>query len=180
MRKIVVNEYVSLDGVMESPEKWTFQYFNDEVQQIISESFASSDALLLGRVTYQGFADAFSSQSGGIADVMNSRTKYVVSTTLDKAEWSNSTLIKGNVEEEIMKLKQQPGKDIAISGCATLVQSLIRYNLVDEYSLLVFPIILGTGKRLFDGGVAATLTLKETKSLSSGIVFLSYEPAQTA
>ena len=175
MRKIIVNEYMSLDGVMEAPEKWTWQYYNEEVQQVISDGFSRSDALLLGRVTYQGFAEAFSTQTGGVADIMNSRRKYVVSTTLQKADWNNSTLIQGNIAEEIAKLKQQPGKDIAISGAGTLVRSLMQLDLVDEYALLVFPIVLGSGMRLFEEGTKATLKLLEAKPLSSGVVYLSYE-----
>ncbi len=175
MRKIVVSEFVSLDGVMEAPEKWTFQYYNDEVQKVIADGFSRSDALLLGRVTYQGFAAAFSGQTGPDADIMNSQRKYVVSTTLQKADWNNSTLIKGNIAEEIAKLKQQPGKDIAISGAGTLVRSLMQLDLVDEYSLLVYPVVLGSGMRLFEEGTKATLKLLDAKPLSSGVVYLSYE-----
>ncbi len=160
MRKIVVNEFVSLDGVMEAPEKWTFQYYNDEVQKVIADGFSPA---------------AFSGQTGPDADIMNSQRKYVVSTTLQKADWNNSTLIKGNIAEEIAKLKQQPGKDIAISGAGTLVRSLMQLDLVDEYSLLVYPVVLGSGMRLFEEGTKATLKLLDAKPLSSGVVYLSYE-----
>jgi len=177
MRKIIANAYVSLDGVMEAPEKWTFQYYNADVQTVISTGFARSDALLMGRMTYQGFADAFAAQTGGVADIMNNRRKYVVSTTMQTADWKNTTLIQGDLAEEIMKLKQQPGKDIAISGAAALVQSLQRLNLIDEYSLLVYPVVLGSGKRFFAEGDKATLTLMDAKALSSGIVHLTYQPA---
>lgn len=188
MRKIVVAEYVSLDGVMEGPGPgdvfehagWTMPYYNEEVQKVVSDGMSRSDALLLGRVTYQGFEAAFSSQTGGIADVMNSFTKYVVSTTLKKAEWNNSRLIKGNIAEEIMKLKQQPGKDIAVSGSGTLVQTLMQYDLIDEYLLLVYPVVLGSGKRLFRDGNKTTLKLIEAKALSSGIVVLTYQPERKA
>jgi dihydrofolate reductase len=116
MRKIIVGENVSLDGVMEAPEKWSFPFQNEETGKVVSDSMSACDALLLGRVTYQTFADAFSSQSGGMADIMNNFTKYAVSTTLKKVEWKNSILIKGNVAEEIAKLKRQPGKNIGVSA----------------------------------------------------------------
>jgi dihydrofolate reductase len=177
MRKIIANAYVSLDGVMEAPEKWTFQYYNEEVQNVISTGFGRTDALLLGRMTYQGFADAFAAQTGGVADIMNNRRKYVVSTTLQTADWINTTLIQGDLAEEITKLKQQPGKDIAISGAAALVQSLQRLDLIDEYSLLVYPVVLGSGKRFFGEKDTATLKLMDAKALSSGIVHLTYQPA---
>jgi len=185
MRKIVVGMFVSLDGVIEGPGPtdnfehagWTTPYFNEEVGQAIAENTFRSDALLLGRVTYQSFADTFSSQSGGQADIMNNFPKYVVSTTLTKADWNNSTLIKGNVAQEIAKLKQQPGKDITISGSGALVHSLMQHGLIDEFSLLVMPVVLGTGKRLFPNGVKANLKLVNAKPLSSGVVHLSYARA---
>jgi dihydrofolate reductase len=185
MRKIIVGMFMSLDGVIEGPGPvddfvhagWTMPYFNEEVGQIIDENAAQSDALLLGRVTYQSFAAFFSTQTGGDADMMNNIHKYVASTTLKKAEWSNSTLLKGNIIEEIAKLKQQTGKDITISGSGTLVHSLMKHGLIDEYSLLVYPVILGTGKRLFAEGVKTNLKLMGAKALSSGVVHLSYQTA---
>lgn len=182
MRKIIVGEFLSLDGVMEDPggaEKyehggWTNPYYNAEIQQAVGASMARSDALLLGRVTYQAFEPAFSGRRGADADIMNSFAKYVVSTTLKKAEWNNSTLIKGNVAEEVAKLKQQPGKDIAISGSGTLVRYLMQHDLIDEYSLLVYPVVLGSGKRLFGDTGMTKLKLVEAKPLSSGVVQLSY------
>jgi len=185
MRKVIVGEYVSLDGVMEGPNPgdpyehagWASPYNSEEAQQVVSDSMSKSDALLLGRVSYQSYAAAFSSQVGGFADVMNGFHKYVVSTTLKKAEWNNSTLIKGNIVEEIAKLKQQPGmKDIGVSGSATLVQTLMQHALIDEYVLLVCPLVLGSGKRLFSDMSKTTLKLIEAKSLSSGIVVLTYQP----
>lgn len=184
MRKILVGEFVSLDGIMEGPGPsdnyehagWTMPYFSDEVGSVIGESMAICDAFLLGRVTYQGFADAFSSQTGGETDYMNNQTKYVVSSTLKEAAWKNSQVIKGNVVEEIQKLKQQPGKNISVSGSCTLLQTLIQHDLVDEYSLLVYPVVLGNGKRLFGEGTKATLRLKSARPLKSGVVVLTYEP----
>ncbi len=181
MRRITVNEFVSTDGVIESPEKWTFQYFNDEIGAQIGSSFAASDAMLLGRMTYETFAASFAGQSGGQADVMNNTRKYVVSTTLKTADWSNSTLINKNIMDEIAKLKQQSGKDIAISGSAGLAQSLIQHGLVDVLDLLVYPVVLGAGKRLFPDGMAkSTLKLLEARQFNTGVVLLRYQPEKAA
>jgi dihydrofolate reductase len=169
--------FVSLDGVIEAPETWTYPYFNDEIGAHLGASYTTSDALLLGRVTYQTFAASFSSQTGGMADTMNNQTKYVVSTTLKTADWNNSTLIHENIPAEIAKLKQQPGKDITVTGSSTLIQTLVEHDLIDEYSLLVYPVVLGTGKRLFKDGIAkTTLKLIEAKPTSSGVVLLRYHP----
>src|SRR4051812_7563620 len=178
MRNIMVTEFVSLDGVMENPA-WTFPYWNDEIANFKGEESSSSDALLLGRVTYQGFAAAWPQSTDEGADYFNNVRKYVVSTTLDKAEWNNSTLIKDNVVEELTKLKQQDGKDIAVHGSATLVQTLIEHDLVDRYRLLVYPVVVGKGKRLFNEGTAATLKLVESQPLSGGVVAMIYEPERT-
>jgi dihydrofolate reductase len=141
-----------------------------------------SDALLLGRVTYQGFAAAWPSRTdeAGFADKMNSMAKFVVSTTLEEAEWSNSTLIKENVAEEVSKLKQAPGGDILVAGSRTLVHTLMDHGLVDELRLMVFPIVLGSGKRLFgDGSETTTLRLVEAMPVgSSGVLILTYERAE--
>ena len=175
MRKLFVTEFVSLDGVVENPG-WTFPYWNDEIANFKGEETSASDALLLGRVTYEGFAAAWPESKDEGADYFNSVRKYVVSTTLDKVEWNNSTLIKDNIVEEITKLKQQDGKDIAVHGSITLVQTLIQHDLVDRYRLLIYPVVLGKGKRLFQDGTTATLKLVETQSFSSGVAALIYEP----
>ena len=177
MRNIMVTEFMSLDGVTEAPG-WTFKYWNDEIATFKGEESSASDALLLGRVTYQGFAAAWPESTDEGAAYFNSVRKYVVSTTLDKAEWNNSTLIKDNVVEQLTKLKQQDGKDIAVHGSATLVQTLMQHDLVDRYRLLVYPVVLGKGKRLFQEGAIATLKLVETQSFSSGVAALVYEPAR--
>jgi dihydrofolate reductase len=177
MRNIVVTTFLSLDGVMENPT-WSFPYWNDEVAKFKGDETSASDALLLGRVTYQGFAAAWPQSKDEGAAYFNSVRKYVVSTTLNKAEWNNSTLIKDNVVAEITKLKQQDGKDITVHGSATLVQTLIQHDLVDRYRLLVYPVILGKGKRLFKEGTTATLKLVETHAFSSGVAALIYEPAR--
>jgi dihydrofolate reductase len=175
MRKLVVTEFISLDGVMEEP-MWTFKYWNDEIAKFKGEESSASDALLLGRVTYQGFAAAWPESKDEGADYFNSVRKYVVSTTMDTVEWNNSTLIKDNIVEEIISLKQQDGKDIAVHGSATLVQTLMQHELVDRYRLLVYPVVLGKGKRLFEEGATATLKLLESRSFSSGVAALVYEP----
>lgn len=188
MRKVIVSEFVTLDGVMEDPggaEKtahgaWTWPYWSDEIGKFKFEELFASDALLLGRVTYQGFAAAWPSamDEQGFADRMNSLPKFVVSMTLTSVEWNNSSLIKEHVAEEIAKLKQQPGQDILIAGSAELVQALMRHGLIDEYRLLVYPVVLGSGKRLFAEGSAATLKLVETRSFDSGVALLRYQPAE--
>ena len=176
MRRVVVTEFLSLDGVMEEP-RWTFRYWNDEIARFKGDESSASDALLLGRVTYQGFAAAWPESKDEGADYFNSVRKYVVSKTLEEPlEWNNSTLIKDNIVEEITNLKQQDGKDIAVHGSATLVQTLVQNDLVDRYRLLVYPVIVGKGKRLFGEGIPATLKLLGSQSFSSGVVALVYQP----
>jgi len=181
VRKIVAGLFTSLDGVVEAPEKWTGPYFNDEVGQAVGALMAANDALLLGRVTYEGFAAAFGSQSGGMADQMNSTPKYVVSDTLSSADWQNSTLISGqraDVAGQISRLKQEPGRTIGMSGSSTLVSWLLRQGLLDQLDLLVFPVVLGTGKRLFsepDG--EAPLRLAGFEAFGTGVVHLTYVPS---
>lgn len=181
MRRINAGLFVSLDGVVEAPEKWTGPYFNDQVGQAVGALMAANDAMLLGRATYEGFAAAFGGQSGGMADQMNSTPKYVVSRTLTSADWQNSTLISGtgdDVAGQIRGLKQSQGRGIGMSGSSTLVSWLLRNGLLDELHLLVFPVVIGGGKRLFsepDGQVP--LTLAGSESFGTGVVHLSYEPA---
>jgi dihydrofolate reductase len=186
MRKVVASEIVSLDGVVESPEKWHFPYFNDQMAQAIGAAMAASDTMLLGRVTYEEFAAFWPSQETSdedreTTDYMNNTPKFVVSKTLEEPlTWNNSTLIKGDVAEEITKLKGQPGKDISITGSPTLVRSLLAYDLLDELRLMVHPIIVGSGKRLFeDGGDQKALELVDSKTFSTGVLYLTYQPAQT-
>jgi dihydrofolate reductase len=175
MRNLIVTEFLSLDGVMENPA-WTFPYWNDETAKFKGEETSANEALLLGRVTYQGFAAAWPQRKGDGAEYFNSARKYVVSTTLDKVEWNNSVLIKGNMVEEITKLKQQDGPDLVVHGSATLVQTLMQHDLVDRYRFLVYPVVVGQGKRLFQEGTTATLKLVEAKSFSSGVVAQIYQP----
>ena len=181
MRKVTAGLFVSLDGVVESPEKWHFPYFNDEMGEAVEAAISASDAMLIGRVTYQEFAaywPGVSSEDEPFATHMNNTPKYVVSKTLDKAEWNNSTLISGNVAEEITKLKQQPGKNIGITGSATLVQSLLQDDLLDELGLMIHPVVVGSGKRLFqEGGGPKGLKLVDSMTFSTGVVSLTYQPA---
>jgi dihydrofolate reductase len=178
MRKIAAGLFISLDGVVESPEKWTGPYFNDQVGQAVGALMAPNDALLLGRVTYEGFAAAFGGQSGGMADQMNNTPKFVVSGTLASADWQNSTLISHDVADEIRALKQAPGRGIGMSGSSTLVAWLLREGLLDQLDLLVFPVVIGTGKRLFsEPGDQVPLALAGSQALSTGVMHLTYQPA---
>ena len=189
MRKVVASEFVSLDGVMEDPG-WTFQFASEEQEKFKFAELAASDTLLLGRVTYESFAAAWPNMAeqyagprraelGEYADMMNGYPKYVVSETLEEPlEWNNSRLIEGNVAEEVSRLKQQPGKDILIFGSGDLVNTLMQLDLIDEYRLMVFPVVVGSGKYLFrDGNDTKALRFVETKAFVSGVVVLSYQPS---
>jgi dihydrofolate reductase len=184
MRKVVAWELVSLDGVMESPERWSFQFHNDEMAEANASGMAAADAMLFGRVTYQEFAAFWPYQNSAeqpFTDYLNNTLKYVVSTTLEEPlEWQNSTLIKDDVAEVVAGLKQQPGKDIGIVGSGTLVRSLLRDGLLDELGLVIHPIVLGSGKRLFEeGGDQKVLELVDSKTFSTGVLNLTYRPAQS-
>jgi dihydrofolate reductase len=186
--RVVVTEFLSLDGVMEDPGGaegfehggWTFPYWNDEIAKLKLDEVLESDALLLGRVTYEGFAAAWPSRTDeqGFADRMNSLPKFVVSTTLEEPGWQNSTVVNGDVGAEVGKLKEQPGRDVLVAGSRQLVQTLAQHDLVDEYRLLVYPVVLGSGKRLFGEGGHTALKLRDTRQFDSGVVLLSYEPAR--
>jgi dihydrofolate reductase len=186
MRKVIVSEFITLDGVMEDPggaEKferggWAFQFDRGpEGDKFKLDEVMASDALLLGRKTYQGFAEAWPTRTGDFADKMNGMTKYVVSTTLEQAGWNNSTLIKSNVAEEVSKLKALPGQEILVAGSDRLVHTLMQHDLVDELRLMVFPVVLGCGKRLFnDQGERHAFQLVESKPVGSGVLILIYHP----
>jgi dihydrofolate reductase len=188
MRKLIVSEFVTLDGVMEGPGPvdpfpragWSMAYGGPEIGKIKFDELFASDALLLGRVTYEGFAAAWPSMKdeAGFADRMNGIAKYVVSTTLNEAAWNNTHIIRERPIEAIQALKEQQGQDILVGGSGALVQTLMRHNLVDEYRLLVYPVVLGTGKRLFKDGADATLKLVEARALPAGVALLRYEPAE--
>jgi dihydrofolate reductase len=162
---------------------WTVPYWDDAIAQVQQAELFASDALLLGRVTYQGFAAAWPSMTdaGEFGDRMNGLPKYVASTTLQEPlAWNNSRLITGDVADEVAKLKQQPGQDILIYGSGTLVRRLGQHDLIDEYRLLVYPVVLGSGKQLFRDGSRMPLRPVETRALNSGVVLLTYQPDRQA
>ena len=180
MRKIVAGLFISLDGVVEAPEQWHFPYFNDEMGEAVGSQMAAADTMLLGRNTYEDFAAYWPSQGDDVefASVMNDTPKLVASTTLTSVEWQNSTLLGKDVAGELRRIKQQPGKDISITGSPTLVRSLLREGLIDELRLLVHPIVVGSGKRLFaDQEERVPLKLADSRTFSTGVLYLTYVPA---
>jgi len=189
MRKIVVSEFMSLDGVMQAPGGkdedieggftqggWTWPYWHDDIGAKFFEAMSASDALLLGRKTWQIHGGAFEPMvDDPFGDVMNAVQKYVVSTTLaDASAWRNSTLIKDDVIEQVRALKGQPGKNILMDGSSVLIHALAENDLIDEYSLLVYPVVLGGGKRVFADGSRTNLRLLETKSFPTGVTLVHY------
>jgi dihydrofolate reductase len=187
--KIVVSQFMTLDGVIEDPGGsedthrggWAFKFDRGpEGDKFKLDEVMAADALLLGRVTFEGFAAAWPDRTDdvGFADKFNGMPKYVVSSTLEDPSWNNSTVITGDVAAEIAKLKQEPGGDLLVNGSAQLVQTLMENDLVDEYRLMVFPVVLGEGKRLFgDMGEATSLRLADSKPVGDdGVVILTYEP----
>jgi len=176
MRKLVESTFLSLDGVISSPEQWSPPYWNDEHMSYARELLFAADALLLGRETYEVFAEAWPARSGDeYTDRINSMPKYVASTTLRETTW-NATLIEGDVAEEVAKLKQHPGENILKFGTGGLDRILLQHKLVDEYHLWIFPVVAGSGQRLFDGLEMTHLTLVDTTILSTGIVIGTYVP----
>ena len=187
MSKLIVTEFVSLDGVMEAPggepdyphSGWVFDFMGPEQEEYKLREVLDADAQLLGRKTYQGFAAAWPERSGEFADKMNSMPKYVATTTLDELEWENSSRIEGDLAEGVAKLKEADDGPILVAGSRTLVQTLIESDLVDEYRLMVFPVVLGSGKRLFpESPEKRTLKLVDTKSFDSGVQVNTYEPGR--
>jgi len=194
MSKLVVNTNLTLDGVMQSPADpdedrrdgfehggWAPPYFDQVMGDVAAEGIAKGGAMLFGRRTYEHFASFWPTQpdDNQFASVLNNRQKYVASTTLEEPlSWSNSTLLQGDAMEAVAKLKEQPD-DLVVLGSGELVQSLMRSNLVDEYVLLIHPLVLGSGRRLFtDGGSPAALRLVDTKTTTAGVVIATYQPAQ--
>src|SRR6266571_8890220 len=186
MAKIIVTEFVSLDGVMEDPGGaedfkyggWTFEIDRGEGDKFKLDETLESDALLLGRVTYAAFAAAWPSREGEFADKFNNMPKYVVSSTLDSPEWNNSTVLKGDVVEEVKKLKQEQDGNIVVHGSGQLAQTLIEHDLVDELRLMVFPVVLGSGRRLFgETSDKKPLQLVSSKAVGDGVAILIYQRA---
>jgi len=189
MRELIVAEFISLDGVIQAPGGeqedteggfteggWTRPYWHDDIGAHFFEAFSQADALLLGRKTWQIHGGAFEAMAGDpFADAMNGIQKYVVSTTLSSASaWRNSTLIADNVVDTVRQLKEQPGKNILIDGSSVLIQSLADHDLIDEYALHVYPLVLGGGKQIFPAGKRQNLTLVEASPLPTGVVFMRY------
>jgi dihydrofolate reductase len=187
MGRIVVTEFVSLDGVMEAPgggenyrhQGWSFQVDRgSEGDQFKMEELHEAEVQLLGRVTYEGFAAAWPKMQNEFADKMNTMPKYVVSSTLGKGEWTNSTVLRGDVAEEVAKLRESVDGVILVAGSAQLVQTLVEHDLVDELRLMVFPVLLGSGKRLFgDHDDKKSLKLTDCKTVGDGVTILIYQKA---
>lgn len=189
MRELIVAEFITLDGVIQAPGGadedteggfthggWTQPYWHDDIGAHFFQAMSQADTILLGRKTWQIHGGAFEQMVGDpFADALNTIRKYVVSTTLESASaWRNSTLIRDNVVEAVRQLKQQPGKNILVDGSSVLIQLLAQHDLVDEYSLHVYPLVLGSGKRLFPAGKRLDLTLVEASPLPTGVVFMRY------
>jgi dihydrofolate reductase len=195
MSRLVVNENLSLDGVMQSPAApdedprggferggWAAPYFDQVMADAAAEGMAKDGAIVFGRRTFEQFASFWPTQpdDNPFAAVLNNRQKYVASRTLEEPlSWRNSTLLEGDAMEAVAKLKQQPDNDLVVLGSGELVQSLMRANLVDEYVLLIFPLVLGSGRRLFtDGGASAALRLVDSKTTTTGVVIATYQPVE--
>ncbi len=179
MRRIIVTEFISLDGVIQDPHHWHFEFWSDEMGAYKFNEVMTHDAQLLGRVTYEGFAAAWPEyQDGaGFADRMNGMPKYVVSTTLENPAWNNTHVIRENVVEALQALKDEPGQDILVAGSGKLINSLMDSGVIDEYRLMVHPIVVGKGQRLFDDReTPASLTLVNTEPLPNGVIVLTYAP----
>jgi dihydrofolate reductase len=195
MSKLVVNANLTLDGVMQAPSDhdedrrggfehggWAPPYFDEVMADAAAEGIAKGGALLFGRRTFEQFASYWSTQTedNPFAVVLNERQKYVASRTLEEPlSWKNSTLLEGDAAEAVTRLKEQPGKDLVVLGSGELVRSLMGRNLIDEYVLLIHPLVLGSGRRLFtDGGPSASLRLVDTKTTTTGVVIATYEPSE--
>ncbi len=182
MREVAAWLFMSLDSVVEAPNEWQFDVMDDDMIADITSQTAAEDVMLLGRVTYQEWAPYWSiSTDEPYASHINNMPKYVVSRTLDEVEWGKwekPTLIKGNLTEEITKLKKQRGKNIGVGGSPTLVRSLLEDNLLDELKLMIHPVVVGNGKRLFKDGDLRRLKLVDSKVTSTGVVILTYQPAK--
>lgn len=180
MRTISASFFISLDGVVEAPDQWHFPYFNDEMGQAVEAAMEDSDAMLLGRKTYEEWAAYWPEQDSDVvfADYINNIPKYVASTTLTKAEWNNTTLLRGDLAAELGELKAQPGKTIAMSGSITLVRWLLQNDLLDELRLLVHPIVVSRGRRLFVDEIGnKPLKLTSSTTFKTGVLNLVYGPA---
>jgi dihydrofolate reductase len=175
----VNSTYVSLDGVIEHLQQWHFDYIDDAATKLAWDQLAASDALLMGRVSYEGHLEAWPSRTGDFADKINSMKKYVVSATLDEAEWNNTDVIKGDLAEEVASIKRQPGADILMYGFGPVADTLLQHGLLDELCLWIHPVLAGVGEPrdlLFRRRDASKLKLLDNQTLDSGVVILTYQP----
>lgn len=179
--RLVATEYISLDGVFEEPGHWSFPFFNEEAGQFKWAELQASDAQLLGRKTYEGFAKAWPTMegTGEFGERMNTMPKYVVTSTLDELDWPGSKPIKGDVAEEVRKLRAMPGKDLLLAGSGQLFNTLMEENLIDVYRFMVFPVFLGKGRRLFANAFdQKNLELTDMKRFATGVLVLDLVPAK--
>jgi dihydrofolate reductase len=179
MRRIIESTRVSLDGVIGDLQAWGMSYLDGEAQHAAAEQLSLSDAILMGRRTYEVFATAWSPQSGEFADAINDIRKYVFSSTLESADWNNSTIVRGDVASGVAKLKRQEDKDLVIYGHGPLGQALLEHDLLNELRLSVHPVVVGRGTLLFRPGEKTTLKLVATKTLATGVVVLTYQTADS-
>lgn len=191
MRKLIISTFVTLDGVMQAPggpgedpsggfssEGWSVNYWDDMMGQVMGNAMVQPFDLLLGRKTYEIFAAHWPYSDEPGADLLNNAKKYVASRTLNHVDWNNSTLIKGDVAQEILKLKEQNGPDMWVHGSSNLIQTLLEHNLIDEFYLWIFPVVIGSGKRLFgEGTIPSSLKLVDNKTSSTGVIISTYKPA---
>jgi len=181
MRKLISSFFISLDGVVEAPDTWHFPYFNDEMGEAVGNAIAETDTMLLGRRVYEEWAAYWPQQdpaSDPFVSIMNETPKVVVSTTLEQVDWQNSTLLEGGLADGVNALKAEPGKNIGMSGSATLVRSLLEQGLLDELRLLVHPLVVGKGAKLFpDGSPPVSLELVDSRTFATGVLDLTYRPA---
>ncbi|GAA0925909.1 dihydrofolate reductase family protein [Nonomuraea longicatena] len=178
MRKIVAGLFVSMDGVVEAPEKWHFPYLNEEMTAAVGQMYAEADILLMGRTTYETFAASWPHRSGELADAINGIHKLVASTTLDTSDWNNTTVIDGDVVTTLKEIKGRPGGNIVLVGSISLTRSLLQAGLIDELRLQVHPIVLGTGMRLFTEETGRVpLKLTRSTAFATGVLDLTYQPA---
>ena len=178
MRKLIVSSQISMDSVVENPQNWVFDYVNDEFFKYASDQLAAADALIMGRITYEGFAEAWSARAGAdaFADRMNSLPKYVASRTLQGSLTWNANLIQGDIAQEVAKLKEGPGGAILQYGSGELTRTLLKHGLIDEFRVMVFPVAAGTGLRVFESIQQTPMKLLETQTFSTGVVILHYQP----